>query len=642
MALALLAGAAWVPFIAAPLSPDEGGFLLVASQWEPGTSLYGHYWVDRPPLLLSIFDLASHLGGAVGLRLIGIAAVLASVALAALLARTVAGPRALAPTAVAAVFLSTPLFGTTQVDGELLAVPLVLAGVYALARAWQAGSHRAVAWSTGAGVAGMGAALVKQNVVDVFVVAGVLVLLSARHRGLRRTVFLASGVGAGAISTLVGALLVSEARGTEPAALWDALVLFRAHAASVIQASASASTSARFDLLLEAALLSGAPVLIAVLAVRVIGPSTSDSPDLRAPALLLLVWEVAVVAAGGSYWLHYLIGLVPGMVLLATAAAQRGPRLTRCTAVAVGAAAASCVAAVVVWSVLPQAHSSDVAVATYLRSHGSRHDTVVVAFGHPDIVFESGLRSPYEELWSLPVRVRDSSLVGLTGVLRSRLAPTWVVVAGSSLATWGVDADTAQRALDARYRPVTSVGSYVVWHREHPGRPGQADRGVETVEPSDAYSEPSVSEASWCPGSLGSASGPVSVASSFVSPSAWSSAFSPFSPCSSASFWSPASFCSSASFSCASGTSPSPSDVSVVEVPLLVSVEPLSALAATTPPMPRAPTIEAAAMTAALRRSRPVMVELMEPPGGGLMTPPCVGGAVVPLRVAESVHRSAG
>lgn len=75
-----------------PLSPDEGGFLLVASQWQPGGSLYGHYWVDRPPLLISIFDLADHAGGAVGLRLIGIAAVLASVFLAGRLARLAAAP----------------------------------------------------------------------------------------------------------------------------------------------------------------------------------------------------------------------------------------------------------------------------------------------------------------------------------------------------------------------------------------------------------------------------------------------------------------------------------------------------------------------------------------------------------------------
>ena len=52
--------------------PDEAGFLLVGQQWQPGgTSLYGSYWVDRPPLLVTIFRVASDLGGAVPLRLMG-------------------------------------------------------------------------------------------------------------------------------------------------------------------------------------------------------------------------------------------------------------------------------------------------------------------------------------------------------------------------------------------------------------------------------------------------------------------------------------------------------------------------------------------------------------------------------------------
>jgi hypothetical protein len=37
------------------------------------------------------------------------------------------------------------------------------------------------------------------------------------------------------------------------------------------------------------------------------------------------------------------------------------------------------------------------------------------------------------------------------------------VVDGSSLATWGVDATSAQTVLDERYRPATTLGSYVVW-----------------------------------------------------------------------------------------------------------------------------------------------------------------------------------
>jgi hypothetical protein len=55
---AVLAGLGWLPFVGAPASPDEGGYLLVASQWSRGTSLYGNYWVDRPPLLIGVHELA--------------------------------------------------------------------------------------------------------------------------------------------------------------------------------------------------------------------------------------------------------------------------------------------------------------------------------------------------------------------------------------------------------------------------------------------------------------------------------------------------------------------------------------------------------------------------------------------------------
>ena len=55
----------WLPFVGRSLSPDEGGLLTVAGQWAPGSSLYGDYWVDRPPLLIGLFALADGLGGVV-------------------------------------------------------------------------------------------------------------------------------------------------------------------------------------------------------------------------------------------------------------------------------------------------------------------------------------------------------------------------------------------------------------------------------------------------------------------------------------------------------------------------------------------------------------------------------------------------
>jgi hypothetical protein len=90
-------------------------------------------------------------------------------------------------------------------------------------------------------------------------------------------------------------------------------------------------------------------------------------------------------------------------------------------------------------------------------------DTAVVAFGAPNILEATGLTSPYADLWSLPVRVHDPDLVRLTAVLDSADRPTWVVVAGASLGTWGVDATTADRVLAAHYDRAASAGGWTIY-----------------------------------------------------------------------------------------------------------------------------------------------------------------------------------
>src|SRR3954468_2286531 len=80
--------------IAAPVTPDEAGFLVVASQWHVGgTSLYGNYWVDRPPVLIGIFRLAGLLGGLPALRILGALAAAATVVLLASTASRAFGRR---------------------------------------------------------------------------------------------------------------------------------------------------------------------------------------------------------------------------------------------------------------------------------------------------------------------------------------------------------------------------------------------------------------------------------------------------------------------------------------------------------------------------------------------------------------------
>src|SRR5664279_749575 len=65
------------------LGSDEGGFAMVARHWlDGGPFLYGQQWVDRPPGLIALFDMAQRLGP-YGVRL---TATLLAVALVAALA----------------------------------------------------------------------------------------------------------------------------------------------------------------------------------------------------------------------------------------------------------------------------------------------------------------------------------------------------------------------------------------------------------------------------------------------------------------------------------------------------------------------------------------------------------------------------
>jgi hypothetical protein len=179
----------------------------------------------------------------------------------------------------------------------------------------------------------------------------------------------------------------------------------------------------------------------------------------------VLGWEALGVVAGGSYWLHYLVGTVPGLVLCAASVVR--PGLVRRTALGLVLAYAGSVAAlgVAAMALAPiGTPAQDLAVERYLTLHARPGDTGVIAFGDPALLQAAHLSSPYPELWSLPVRVRDPRLDQLTRVLRSTGRPTWVVVDGDSLDTWGVDATRAQPVLERDYRLVQVDGDWHVYH----------------------------------------------------------------------------------------------------------------------------------------------------------------------------------
>jgi len=472
--LAVAAVVARLPGVARPMSNDEGGFLLVAAQWAPGSSLYGNYWVDRPPLLIGLFQLADLLGGGpVALRLLGAAWVGASVVLAAVLARVAgrigdARTRRLSPAwaaAAAAVFLVSPLFGAGEIDGELLAVPFVLAGVTAVLQAYLPGTRRPLAWWALAGALGVAAAAVKQNMLEVFVAAAVVLATQLRRNPARAGRAILAFVGGVALATSA-VLGWSAFHGTSPSELWDAIVTFRLEASSVIAHSAPDTATDRAAGVAGAFLGSGALALVVLAYVPSLRRADSAPrwPLVRVTAAAVLLWEAFAAAAGGSYWLHYLVGAVPGLVL-ATAAAPASRVRRLALAVALTYAGVVAVASLVTTALAPiGTPSKDVAVELYLSAHERPGDTGVVAFGDPVLLQAAGLSSPYPELWSLPVRVRDSRLTELTQVLSGPNRPTWVVVDGDSLATWGVDPALAQPVLDRDYRQVHVFSDWHVFH----------------------------------------------------------------------------------------------------------------------------------------------------------------------------------
>lgn len=464
-----------LPLLGSPLSRDEAGYLMVAAQLGPGSSLYGDHWVDRPPLLLLVFAAADRLGGADALRGLGLLLVVVAVAAAAGLGAAAGGRLggrcAVLCAAVAAVLLTTPLFGTTEVNGELVAAPFVLGGAAQLLAAVRAGPVARPCLVAVAGASGAAAVLVKQNQWDVWVLLVALLLSGAWSRRSRPGVSVVLPFLGGAAVTTSAVLAVAAGLGTSPVALWDAVVVFRFEAAAVVADSAGPATAQRLVDLVVAFSLSGAPLLLVLLGVVLPRPPAPNALDLRLPAVAVLAWESVAVLGGASYWPPYLICTVTGLVLATAVVHNAGPgrggvaAARRAGLVPLAwAVVASLVA--LSWAVVDPAARPQDEVVEWLRANAAPGDDAVVAYGSPDILHGAGLKSPYSHLWSLPVRVRDPDLVELGRLLNGPEAPDWVVLTGPSLATWGIDDSAGTEALTQGYTEAAEVGRFTVYSRD--------------------------------------------------------------------------------------------------------------------------------------------------------------------------------
>jgi hypothetical protein len=468
-ASAVMVVLARLPFLDRVAGPDEAGFLLVGGQWHPGgTSLYGDYWVDRPPLLVTIFRVAAELGGAVPLRLIGCLAAVVVVLGCAHVARQISGPRAAGwSAAIAAALCVSPLLGGLEVNGELLAAPFVVVGVAAVLRAVrEETARRAAPAAAVAGAATVAALLVKQNMADVAVFAAVVVLVAWRRGDLsaRRLRQATGWYAVGAVVTTGAAACWTLLHGTSLIGVFDATYPFRIEAGRVLASSSHQHATARLWLLLASWVMSGGAVIMVVVAWALV------SRRLRGAGVWALIatmlFDLVSIGLGGSYWHHYLVQLVVPVAVAAgvlVAGRQPGIRPVLLSALLVAAVA---------WggAVPGPGRTSASSVGAAVGGAAEPGDTIVTALGHADVTEASGLSSPYPYLWSLPARTLDPGLTRLDSLLAGPRAPTWFVH-WSRLSSVGPASRRTERVLRTRYHRVAVLHGRAVYLLDGVARP---------------------------------------------------------------------------------------------------------------------------------------------------------------------------
>ncbi|HWU23132.1 MAG TPA: hypothetical protein VN088_16460 [Nocardioides sp.] len=460
-AIALAAALARIPFLTYPATIDDGGFYQVAQSWlHGGPNLYGQYWVDRPPGLIGLFAIAASSGHFVVIRVIGLVAAVVLILCVARAARLLGGSPGWAALVAASLTL-TPLFNAELVPGELLAGAVTSVAFLAAVEARRTTGARALVLAAAAGLVGVAAASVKQNFLDGLVAIAVLLVADAlanTGRWRRGKLLVVLAAGGGVVLGVLALLTVSLLTMPGPGALFDAVVTFRIDARSVLMDSAGERLDGRAVALWRRSLTSGLLPLAMVLLVAAVMRLRSWTAGGLAVLAGALVSVIGIVGGGGA-WTHYLIGPTVWMALGAGLAA---PRLL--TKVAVVAVVVSCVSAVAVaLGSGPTGQWQDArAIGLAIHRAAQPGDTALTLYGVADIQLYTGLTSPYEYLWSLPMAVRDPEYAELRTVVAGPTAPTWIVQTNGAVFR-GEYRDTLGALVAQRYREVSDSCGSRIW-----------------------------------------------------------------------------------------------------------------------------------------------------------------------------------
>jgi hypothetical protein len=442
-----------------PVRADEAGFLLVARSWDPAPdSLYGAYFVDRPPPLIALFEVADRVGGPLFIRVLGALACAALVLAVAWVTRLLADERTARWTAVAtAALVTTPVIDLVAVKGEVLALPFL---VGAVGLALVAVRDRTT-WAAFA--AGLLAAVplgLKQNLAGAAVFVAVLLLASRRRR-------LAAVAAAGFAVPIAGTIAWALAAGVRLHTLWYAVYGFRADAAGALDEGPAGAPLRRALVLLLILVVTGIAAALAVYLARLRHHWRRDAP-VTAAVVAMIAFDLVALALGGSFWQDYAFGLVPGTVL---ALALVGSRVCERLVPLMVVSAVVCLVGWAAWNVAGRQELDEHDTGVALREAAEPGDTLVVFGGRADLQLESGLASPYPYLWSLPMRARDPDLTQLRTLVTGPDAPTWLIE-WWPFDTWSAQGDALRQEVERRYvEHGTGCGGRTVWLLRGADRP---------------------------------------------------------------------------------------------------------------------------------------------------------------------------
>ncbi len=467
VALWLLVGAALHASTAAlPLGTDEGGNSWIALHWASTSgSLYGRYWLDRPPALLVPYGIGAAFG-AVGLRVVAGIAALTTSYVVYRFAERVAGARAArCAMPFAALTLSSAVIGSTRAAGELFAVLPGVTSVHLLLLARE--RSRSALWFGLSGALAALSVLTKQSFFDALVAgsayfAAVFVLRVGRTTSARSWMRDAGSYALGALAPVALTLAWATTTPLGLDGLGYALFGFRVDALRAL-VHASKPVDARMLELAAAAVVSGMLFLL-VCALVGLWRLRGD----KVLVVTLTVWlSVAMfgVLGGGYYWPHYLIQLVPACALLTGVAIASWRR--RFAGGVLAVIALVTIAAIPVSNLVAN-RSETLDVAGYLRANARPGDSLYVMYARANLVYYARMPTPYPYLWSSMLRAKRDAQPRLRAWLASRSCPVWIVQ-WQEPTSFGMDREGRTRALlDEHYSQVEVVRGVPILHRRGP------------------------------------------------------------------------------------------------------------------------------------------------------------------------------